>query len=176
MVAAREDRREAEHEAQRLAILANRLFDQHRAPNGREYTNGQIARMTEGRLNSAWISQLRLGQIARPGADKLQALTDAFDVPYDYFLQSKRGLNSQEDDGLRSALAQPLMREVVRNASQLNQASQEFVLHVIDHLRSIAGITTEPEAPATDASQEKAPKTPRLTRRRASGHVGTTGS
>ncbi len=68
-----------------VAELLNRLFDEHRRPDGREHTYQDIARATNGELSPTYLAKLRSGHIANPGRHHLLLICKFFRVPASYF-------------------------------------------------------------------------------------------
>lgn len=122
-------------EPKRLATLVNHLFATRRHPSGREYRLSEVSAATGEQLTVAWLSLLRNGGIARPGADKIQLLADFFGVDASYFTgkQPRPKGDGEPDEELRRAMAQPLVREMALRASQLDEEGQEWLLKLVEH-------------------------------------------
>jgi transcriptional regulator with XRE-family HTH domain len=122
-------------EPKRLAALVDHLFATRRHPSGREYRLSEVSAATGERLTVAWLSLLRKGGIARPGADKIQLLADFFGVDASYFTgkQPRPKGDAEPDEELRRAMAQPLVREMALRASQLDEEDQERLLKLVEH-------------------------------------------
>ena len=88
------------------AELINRLFDQHRRPDGKEYTNHEISKATEGKLSPTYLAKLRSGEIPNPGRYRLMLLCKFFHVPASYFFPELEAFEPDEisaEEHLRAA-------------------------------------------------------------------------
>ena len=65
-------------EAQHIAAVVNRLFETHRRPNGKEYTNQDVADGLGGAIHPSTISKIRNGQVADPRRNALMLLCKFF--------------------------------------------------------------------------------------------------
>ena len=122
-------------EAQRLAALVNRLFETHRHPSGREYKLSEVAAATDDALTTSWLSLLRKGVTARPGADKIQRLADFFGVEPSYFTgrqPQSRGDTDQQDAELRRVMSKPLVREMALRAGELDEEDQKRLFDLVN--------------------------------------------
>ncbi len=126
----------------RFAGLLNHLFDTRRGPSGRPYTLAEVSKGTGGKLSSGYISLLRRGGIVMPPADRVQALADFFGVDVGYFTgrqPASPARESEVDEVLRRALADPLVRQIALRASEYGPAEQAFVLSVIESADALLG-------------------------------------
>ncbi len=123
-------------EAKRLAALVNQLFETHRHPSGREYKLSEVATATDDELTTSWLSLLRKGAIARPGADKIQRLADFFAVEASYFTgrqpQPKDDTETTQDAELRRVMSQPLVREMALRAGALDEEDQKRLFDLVN--------------------------------------------
>ena len=98
-------------------------------------------------MTTSWLSLLRKGAIARPGADKIQLLADFFRVDAAYFTgkrpHPRTGDETQQDEQLRRAMDQPLVRQMALRASQLDQEDQERLFELIKHALSLGARARE---------------------------------
>jgi len=123
-------------EAKRLAALVNQLFETHRHPSGREYRLSEVAAATDDELTTSWLSLLRKGATARPGADKIQRLADFFGVDASYFTgkqpQSKGDTETAQDAELRRVMSKPLVREMALRAGELDEEDQKRLFDLVN--------------------------------------------
>lgn len=74
-----------------LADLLNYLFERLlNKRTGKRYTEQQVAIYTEGVLSTQEIRKMRSGESLRVGKTKLRALSDAFEIPPDYWRSMSR--------------------------------------------------------------------------------------
>jgi transcriptional regulator with XRE-family HTH domain len=122
-------------EAKRLAALVNQLFETHRHPSGREYKLSEVATATNDELTTSWLSLLRKGATARPGADKIQRLADFFGVEASYFTgkqpQPRGDIETAEEAELRRVMGKPLVREMALRAGELDEEDQKHLFDLV---------------------------------------------
>ena len=130
-------------EAKRLAALVNQLFETHRHPSGREYKLSEVAAATDDELTTSWLSLLRKGAIARPGADKIQRLADFFGVEASYFTgrQPQPRDDTQQDAELRRVMSQPLVREMALRAGALDEEDQQRLFDLVNQALALGART-----------------------------------
>src|SRR5512145_2941781 len=84
----------------KIALLINQLFEASRQPNGREFSNQEVAHALG--VHSSYIGKLRAGKVPNPGRDTLKQLCIFFQVPSSYFfpelepLEASQGSKSSE--------------------------------------------------------------------------------
>jgi transcriptional regulator with XRE-family HTH domain len=134
-------------EAKRLAALVNDLFETHRHPSGREYKLSEVSAATGDQLTTSWLSLLRKGAIVRPGADKVQLLAQFFGVDASYFTgkqapqQDEAG--TDEDEELRRAISQPLIRQMALRAGRLDEADQARLYELVNQALALGARVRE---------------------------------
>ena len=139
-------------DAKRLAALVNELFETHRHPSGREYKLSEVSAATGEQLTTSWLSLLRKGAIGRPGADKIQRLADFFAVPSSHLMGKQlqpRGaddVETEQDEQLRRAIAQPLVRQMALRAGQLDEEDQERLFELVKQALSLGARVRESRA------------------------------
>lgn len=79
-----------------VAELVNALFATHRKSNGREYSNADVAKALNGRVDPSHLSRLRAGQIKNPSRETLLALCTFFKVPSSYFFPELKEIEEAE--------------------------------------------------------------------------------
>jgi len=126
----------------RLAALLAHLFETRLSPSGRPYSLTEVSAGTSGKLTVSYLSALRKGKVAAPSADKVQALANFFGVRATYFTGqdslAESAVSGDDDDELRQAMAQPLVRLVARRAGSLGHAEQALILRLIDDAHALA--------------------------------------
>jgi transcriptional regulator with XRE-family HTH domain len=127
----------------RLAALLAHLFETRLSPSGRPYSLTEVSAGTSGKLTVSYLSALRKGKVAAPSADKVQALANFFGVRATYFtgqdsLAESTVSGDDDDDELRQAMAQPLVRLVARRAGSLGHAEQALILRLMDDAHALA--------------------------------------
>lgn len=86
-----------------MAELVNDLFQTYRHPNGREYTNKEVARVicSKGRhIDASHLSRIRTGHVVNPGVSVIEALCLFFPIDPAYFFP---GLQQRQADTPLSA-------------------------------------------------------------------------
>ncbi len=91
-----------------FADVLNHLFDTHRRPDGKEYTNHEVSKATDGNLSPTYLAKLRSGEIPNPGRYRLMLLCKFFHVPASYFFPELDAFEPSEEvtspeDQLRAA-------------------------------------------------------------------------
>jgi transcriptional regulator with XRE-family HTH domain len=118
-----------------FAERLNHLLATRRQPDGTPYTLQALSQATNGVIRPNYLSMMRRGQIALPGADKLEALARVFGVPVAYFtgadLPDTTALTADEE--LRSALMNPLVQEIVRRVKEFGPEEWRHMLAILDH-------------------------------------------
>jgi len=125
----------------RLAVLLDHLFETRLSPSGRPYSLTEVSAGTGGKLTVSYLSALRKGKVAAPSADKVQALANFFGVRATYFTGQDSLVESavsDDDDEMRQAMAQPLVRLVARRAGSLGHAEQALILRLMDDAHALA--------------------------------------
>lgn len=123
-----------------LAQKVDWLFDVRRSPQGRQFTYGQIQRATGNRITASYVWKLRTGAMSNPGLSALEALSDFFQVPLDYFGEGGEYL----EESIR--LTQPMPAEaadrrralqlLAERAEDLSDHGLQAVLGVAEYLRT----------------------------------------
>ncbi|CRK57061.1 hypothetical protein [Alloactinosynnema sp. L-07] len=77
-----------------LARQVNRLFEVAKRPDGRKWTNSDLADHITSQTGSAcsrqWVGQIRKGAAVEVLASRLEAIASFFKVPVGYFTDSDR--------------------------------------------------------------------------------------
>ncbi len=126
----------------RLATLLDHLFETRLSPRGRPYSLTEVSAGTGGKLTVSYLSALRKGKVAAPSADRVQALANFFGVRATYFTGQDSLAESvvphDDDDELRHALTQPLVRLMATRAGRLGPAEQALILRLMDDAHALA--------------------------------------
>lgn len=138
--------------------LANKLNHLFRTviPAGREpYTTEEVARaITAGgvSISGSYIWLLRKGQRDNPTLRHLEALAKFFGVPPAYFFDDQVTAEVNADLGLMVALRDTQVQRVALRAAGLSAASLHSINEVIERVRQLEGLPTNPAAPASQAA------------------------
>ena len=137
--------REPSETDQVFTLRLNHLFDTHLDPEGKPYSVRQVA--AQSGVSASYVSNLRRGRTTRPGADKIEALARFFGVQMAYFMGSERVTlpddTTANDEVLRKALENPLVREVAVTTGQFNQEQWKHMLAILEHQVEIQRIAEE---------------------------------
>lgn len=121
-----------------FADRLNRLFDTVRAPDGRSYSNSEVAKwVTEagGRLSAPYLSQLRGGRNERPAYDIASGLAAFFGVRPEYFSGDTYAYRLGPNGGMsiEGAKAEGAV-EIARRSASLSIEAQAKVLRLAEEL------------------------------------------
>lgn len=108
-----------------IADRVNTLFDVHRRPNGREYSNAEVARFVG--VTGAHIGQIRSGRTTNPRLSDILGIARFFGVDITYLTGSNEA--READDGRLVALACNRMGDLLPDEQQL-------ILDAIDMFRA----------------------------------------
>ena len=130
-----------------LAERINALFDAHRRPDGRMWTNEEVATALKKahpdiKVGGAYLSALRTGKRTRPGIDLLGSLADFFQVPLSTITDPSRSHSLDERLGALDESARDDVELIALRAIGLNKESLETVAAVLDHVRALQGLPT----------------------------------
>ncbi len=123
-----------------MADLLNHLFATKLSPRGKPYTMSEVSAGTEGKLSVSYINAFRRGRVAIPGADKVQALADFFEVSPSYFTGSRAPSTTegqQVDEVARQVMSNAMLRQISVGASELDDEQQAAILKLIEHARTL---------------------------------------
>ena len=127
-----------------IAERLNHLFATLK-PNGRPYTNREVADGINAQaggqvISMQYLSQLRLGQRSVPSYEKLAAIAKFFGVDVHYFSDDITASQTDEQLEVLQALRDAGVRSVALRASGLSDASLGAVKALIEHMRSQEGL------------------------------------
>jgi transcriptional regulator with XRE-family HTH domain len=130
-----------------LADRINTLFQSHRRPDGRMWTNDEVASGIKKanpdiKVGGAYLSALRTGKRARPAIDLLGALADFFRVPLSVLTDPERTYSLDERLGALDETTRDEVELIALRAIGLNKQSLETVAAVLDHVRALQGLPT----------------------------------
>lgn len=128
---------------QLIAHRVNALFARRRAPNGRPYSLSAVSLATNNQLSAPYLHALRNGHIDKPGIDKMRLLADFFGVDLDYFSPSTvepsaTDVPVEEEEAIRRAMADPLLREISLGVSELDDEEKMALLTLVAKARARA--------------------------------------
>lgn len=123
------------------ATLAQRieaLFGTVRHPEGRQYSNEEVARAcreaTGESFSAVYVWQLRTGRRDNPTKRHLEALARFFRVPVAYFFDDEQGAQAARDVELLAALREAGVRNLALWAGHLSPEGLDTISDLIDVL------------------------------------------
>lgn len=118
----------------------------------REYTYDDVEQGTAGRVSRSYVWKLRHGKNNNPSLDVLEALSQFFRVPPDYFFNDSGEASgrSVQRAAVAAILDDPAARSVAEQARGLSAQSLEAVSRLLENLHAIERTKTwmEQEAAA----------------------------
>ncbi|ALG06180.1 hypothetical protein [Kibdelosporangium phytohabitans] len=138
-----------------LADLLNLLFDKRRRPDGRPYSNEDVAsaiRAAEGQITQSYIWMLRRGTREDPKISHLKMLADFFEVPSGFFLDPEvyeATVAELSGEPAQDNADSKLERVMLRRVSEMSPESRKLVMSMIRHV-------SELDRAGDDAKQDKA--------------------
>jgi transcriptional regulator with XRE-family HTH domain len=115
------------------------LFHTVRRPDGREYTYDDVEQGTSGRVSRSYVWKLRHGRNRNPSLDVIEAMSEFFDVPPEYFFGEELmdSGTAKEAADVAALLRDPAARAVAERARGLGPQSLQAVMDLVESLRSI---------------------------------------
>ena len=114
-----------------LADLLNYLFEVIQHPDGRPYTELEVARVSS--VSFSTINHIRTGRSANPSITTIKGLCRFFDIPLSYFeattYQECRAMLASQT--LRRMEVDDPLNEIALRASGLSEDSQREILQII---------------------------------------------
>lgn len=107
-----------------IADKINDLFETIRKPDGRPYSNQEVADSADG-LSRSYLSRLRKGVAENPSFEIVSAIARHFNVSMDYFIDTDMG-----GDKLLSL-------SISKRARSLSPQAQRVLLGIIEGLESL---------------------------------------
>lgn len=124
-----------------LASRLTHLFDVVRRPDGREFSNEEvataIARHQGVKLSGSYVWYLRTGQRDNPTFRHLSALARFFGVPPAYFFDDETSREVDAELDLLTAMRDAGVRDVALRAAGLSAESLAAVTDVINRFRRL---------------------------------------
>jgi transcriptional regulator with XRE-family HTH domain len=114
-----------------VAELVNDLFRTHTKPDGREYSNREVARALKGQISADYLSKLRRGEVPNPGRNTLLLLCQYFTVSPTYFFPEWNAPTSQEVDESTAVLE--------RRIAELSPEARAQLAKLLDMLKDRRG-------------------------------------
>jgi transcriptional regulator with XRE-family HTH domain len=139
-----------------LAELLNVLFDKRRKPDGRPYSNEDVAsaiRAAHGQITQSYIWMLRRGTREDPKISHLKMLADFFEVPSGFFLDPdvfETTMAELSGDPVRDAGESKLDRVMLRRVNEMSPQSRKLVMSMIRHVSELDRATDEAKQDHTD--------------------------
>lgn len=82
-------------------------------------------------MSHPYLSQIELGQVFRPGPERLQSIAQVLQVPPEWLLE-KAGLDEKGIVEPASQGASPVVQKIAFRAAQLEPADQKMLLEMIE--------------------------------------------
>jgi transcriptional regulator with XRE-family HTH domain len=138
--------------AQRLDHLLATVHPAGRGPYLlREVVDGINTAAGEKLISVAYLSQLRLGQRAKPSFQVLRAIARFFGVPEAYFSDDFTAAQADEQLEVLRAIRDDRIRAIALRAAGLSERSLEAVQALVENARDIEGLP-----PAGNSSSDPA--------------------
>ncbi len=128
-----------------LAERVDRLFQEFRRPDGREYSYLDVERGTQPTVTGAYVWKLRTGRATNPGYRVLKALSDFFQVPVTYFFQDELADSEMAALKLAARLQRESVAQLALRASELDEQALEMLLTLVEYLRQAQGLDSHLE-------------------------------
>lgn len=137
-------------ERRSLADRLNHLFAMvHPADRG-PYSNEEVAqaiRHDGGEISRAYIAYLRNGERTNPTMQHLEALAAFFGVKPSYFFDEDSATSTDAELDLLLAIRDSGVRTIALRAAGLSPQSIKTVTDIIERVRDLEGLPTEPQSP-----------------------------
>jgi transcriptional regulator with XRE-family HTH domain len=139
-----------------LAELLNVLFDKRRKPDGRPYSNEDVAsaiRAAEGQITQSYIWMLRRGTREDPKISHLKMLADFFEVPSGFFLDPdvfEATMAELSGEPAKDTGESKLDRVMLRRVNEMSPQSRKLVMSMIRHVSELDRATDEAKQDQAD--------------------------
>jgi transcriptional regulator with XRE-family HTH domain len=131
-----------------LADKINHLFATIRRPDGKQYSNEEVAAaisrtaVDDGpKISGAYLWYLRNGQRDNPTKKHLEALAAFFQVSPAYFFDDERSREIVNELAVLRILADSNVQRVAMRLGGLSKASLRAVAEVVDRVRQLEGLS-----------------------------------
>jgi len=114
-----------------FARKLNRLFEEKRRPDGRQYTQIEVVESAKGILTRVYLWRLRKGTASNPGLHVIQALAKFFDVSPSYFLENAA---TKTEYFKKIEKRDALVDRIALRSSQLDNRGKQAVLYMIESI------------------------------------------
>jgi transcriptional regulator with XRE-family HTH domain len=142
----------------RFARLLNDLLEAHRKPNGKRYSDQEIATWCAENgatsFSRTYVWMLRTGRREKPTFEHVEALARFFSVPTEYFGDSDYSRTLQHEVELLQALQNTSARQMALRGAGLSPENARKVLAEIDRIRDEQMRKADDGADAEDADPE----------------------
>jgi transcriptional regulator with XRE-family HTH domain len=129
--------------AKTLAEKIDHLFTVVHPPKG-EYTHEQVARAIETAggptVSATYLWQLRKGMRDNPTKKHIEAMSSFFGVPPSYFFDEDTAAAPDADLELRTAVRDPLVRQLATHAAGLSPETLTTLIHMTHRARQLEGL------------------------------------
>lgn len=133
--------------AQAIAQRLEELFETRRAPNGRPFTDEEIAARAVAAgfdLSRAYVQQLRRGRRTNPTVRALQGVAAAFGVPLSYFFSTVMEDRASEEEALAVLVGDEALRDIALRSAHLTPEGVQAISGVLKNLEQLPGLTRYP--------------------------------
>lgn len=113
-------------EVNNFALRLNRLFEEKKKPDGKQYSQTDVLEGTHGALTRVYLWKLRNAHALNPSLQVIRSLADFFGVDPSYFF---------ENDAPGETSNANLAREISARVSTLNLQEQQTVLFMIEAIQ-----------------------------------------
>lgn len=113
-------------EVNNFALRLNRLFEEKKKPDGKQYSQTEVLEGTHGTLTRVYLWKLRNAHALNPSFQVIRGLADFFGVDPGYFF---------ENDAPSETTGTNLVHEISARVSTLNLQEQQTVLFMIEAIQ-----------------------------------------
>jgi len=125
-------------ETNNFALRLNRLFEEKRKPDGKQYSQAEVLDGARGTLTRVYLWKLRNGRAVNPSLQVIQGLADFFAVDPGYFFETDEAKGASTENH-----AKDLAREISIRSARLSSHEQRIVLFIIDGILKAKKAETE---------------------------------
>ena len=133
--------------AQAIAQRLEALFAMHRSPDGRPFTDDEIAARAVAAgfdISRAYVQQLRRGRRTNPTVRALQGVAAAFGVPLSYFFADQVGDRASEEQALALLVGDEALRDIALRSSHLTPEGVRAISGLLKNLEQLPGLARYP--------------------------------
>ncbi len=129
--------------AEQAAFIGEKLdylFRTIVSPAGTEYSYEDVSRATH--ISPSYLHRLRHKKISNPGRDVIQALSQFFGVPVEYWFSPTTYVSADTQRQAHLAIAHRTLDEGEYTPEQIR-----FIVQMLEHLRELTNAAPGPESP-----------------------------